>query len=213
MNKIDKRNLIQSYFNELLPNASCELNYTKDYELLIAVTLSAQTTDKKVNEVDKILFNKYPSLEELDKASLKEIEDVIKYLGLYKNKAIAIKDIAHQLIYKFDKKVPNNKKDLMSMKGVGNKVANVILIELFDKEEFPVDTHVFRLAKRLGLANENDSIILVEEKLKKFFDKKDYKLLHHQFIHFGRYYCKAINPICNNCKLQAVCKYIKKADR
>ena len=206
MNKKDKIELIKSYFNEILPNATCELNYTKDYELLIAVVLSAQTTDKKVNELTATLFKKYKSIDDFDNADLKDIENDIKSIGLYKNKALALKDIAYKLRYKFRYKVPSSKEDLLTMKGAGNKVANVILIELFDKEEFPVDTHVFRCSKRLGLASKDDSINKVEEKLRKTFDKKDYKKLHHQFIHFGRYYCKAINPACKNCKLKEICK-------
>lgn len=208
---INKENklLIEEYFNELLPSAKCELNYNKDYELLIAVTLSAQVTDKKVNKVTEVLFNKYKNLDELNSASIEDIEEIIKELGLYKAKANAIKDITNKLINNFNYKVPDDKKDLMSMKGVGNKVANVILIELFDRYEFPVDTHVFRVSKRLNIANKNDSIEVVEEKLKKTFEKEKYKKLHHQFIHFGRYYCLARNPKCENCKLKNICEYYK----
>ena len=205
MTKDDKVKRIREYFNEILPSADCELNYKNDYELLIAVVLSAQTTDKKVNEVTKTLFKKYPTIDDYNNASLNDIENDIKVIGLYKGKSLAIKDIVYKLKNKFNYKVPDNKKDLMSMRGVGNKVANVVLIEIFNKEEFPVDTHVYRVAKRLGLANKNDSILLVEKKLRKAFKKEEYKLLHHQFIHFGRYYCKAINPSCQNCKLKDFC--------
>lgn len=205
MIKKEKVDRIRNYFNEILPSADCELNYSTDYELLIAVVLSAQTTDKKVNEVTKTLFKKYPAIDDYDKASLSEIEKDIKVIGLYKAKALAIKDIASKLKNNFGYKVPDNKKDLMSMRGVGNKVANVVMIEIFNKEEFPVDTHVFRVAKRLGLANKNDSILLVEKKLRKTFKREEYKLLHHQFIHFGRYYCKAMKPECENCKLKDFC--------
>ncbi len=205
MTKDDKVKRIREYFNEILPSADCELNYKTDYELLIAVVLSAQTTDKKVNEVTKTLFKKYPTIDDYNNASLNDIENDIKVIGLYKAKSLAIKDIVYKLKNKFNYKVPDNKKDLMSMRGVGNKVANVVLIEIFNKEEFPVDTHVYRVAKRLGLANKNDSILLVEKKLRKAFKKEEYKLLHHQFIHFGRYYCKAINPSCQNCKLKDFC--------
>ena len=205
MNKKEKVELIKSYFDEILPNATCELNYSKDFELLIDVVLNSQTTDKKVNELTAKLFKKYPTIDDYDNASLIDIENDIKCIGLYKNKAVALKDIAHKLKYNFNYKVPCNKEDLLTMKGVGNKVANVVLIELFDQEEFPVDTHVFRCAKRLGLASKNDSINKVEEKLRKTFDKKYYKKLHHQFIHFGRYFCKAINPSCKSCKLKEIC--------
>ena len=169
MEKSNKIVVIKSYFNEILPNPKCELNYNKDYELVIAVMLSAQTTDKKVNEVTDVLFKKYPTLDDFNKASLKEIENNIKEIGLYKNKAIALKDIVYKLINNFNYKVPNNKEDLLSMRGVGNKVANVVLIELFDMPEFPVDTHVYRVSKRLGLIKNSDSVEKCEEKLRKLF--------------------------------------------
>ena len=206
MEKSNQIVVIKSYFNEILHNPKCELNYNKDYELVIAVMLSAQTTDKKVNEVTDVLFKKYPTLDDFNKASLKEIENNIKEIGLYKNKAIALKDIVFKLINNFNYKVPNNKEDLLSMRGVGNKVANVVLIELFDMPEFPVDTHVYRVSKRLGLIKNSDSVEKCEEKLRKLFKKDEYKLLHHQFIHFGRYHCKAIKPNCEACKLKEICK-------
>lgn len=210
MNSKEKANLIENYFLKILPDAKCELNYNKDYELLIAVILSAQSTDKKVNEITFKLFKKYPNLESFNEASLNELEKDIKEIGLYHAKALAIKDAAFKLINNFSYKVPSNKKDLLTIKGVGNKVANVILIELFNKSEFPVDTHVYRVSKRLGLIKEKDSIKECETKLRKIFPKDKYKLLHHQFIHFGRYYCKATSPKCEKCELKEICKYLKK---
>lgn len=207
MKKSIKKEEIKSYFNEILPNASCELNYSKDYELLIAVMLSAQTTDKKVNEVTDKLFKNYPTLESFDKASKEELFEFIKPIGLANNKVLALKDIVHKLIYDFNGKVPNNKTDLLKMKGVGVKVTNVCLIELFKIPEFPVDTHCFRVAKRLNIADLNDDITKTEAKLRSFFDEKDYIKLHHQFIHFGRYICKAQNPNCKECKIQKYCVY------
>lgn len=205
MNKKEKTEKIVSYLNEILPVAECELNYTHDYELLIAVVLSAQTTDKKVNEVTATLFKKYPSIDAFYNASLKDIENDIKVIGLYKNKAIALKDIAYKLVNNFNYQVPDKKEELITMRGVGNKVANVVLVELFNRQEFPVDTHVYRLSKRFGIVSKNDSIEKAEQKLRKAFKNEDFKLLHHQFIHFGRYYCKAINPACENCKLKDIC--------
>lgn len=210
MNSKEKANLIENYFLKILPDAKCELNYNKDYELLIAVILSAQSTDKKVNELTYKLFKKYPTLDSFNEASLIELEKDIKEIGLYHVKALAIKDAAFKLINNFSSVVPSDKKDLLTIKGVGNKVANVILIELFNKSEFPVDTHVYRVSKRLGLIKEKDSIKECETKLRKIFPKNKYKLLHHQFIHFGRYYCKAISPKCENCELKEICKYLKK---
>ena len=205
MNLKDKCEIIQKYFDEILPNPTCELTYNSDYGLVIAVMLSAQCTDKKVNSVTKPFFEKYKSLEEVDKLSISEIENSIKSLGLYKNKAKNLKGIVHDLLTRFDGKVPSDKKDLMSLPGVGNKTANVVRIELFKIPEFPVDTHVERLAKRFGLANKNDNVLVVEEKLKEDFKKEDWIKLHHQFIHFGRYFCKAISPKCEGCKLAGIC--------
>ena len=209
MNLKDKAYIIQKYFDEILPFASCELTYNSDYGFLISVMLSAQCTDKKVNKVTDILFNKYKSLEELDEASLSDIEETIKSLGLYKTKAKNIKVITHELLTRFNGKVPSDKNELMSLPGVGNKTSNVVRVELFKIPEFPVDTHVMRVSKRLGLTLEEDDAFTIEEKLKKIFPKEKWILLHHQFIHFGRYYCKAISPKCQGCKLEGICKFQK----
>lgn len=204
--KISKKSsLVLEYFDEILPNAKCELNYHYDYELLIAVMLSAQTTDKAVNKVTDILFTKYPTLVDLDKASIQEIEECIKSLGLYKNKAKNIKGICHELIEKYSGKVPQDLEVLQLLPGVGRKTANVVGCELFNMDEFPVDTHINRIAKRLGFAKENDSVLDVELKLRKSFPRDKYIKLHHQFIHFGRYYCSAKKPHCEGCKLIKYC--------
>lgn len=198
--------LIIEYLDELLPNVGCELIYSKDYELLIAVMLSAQTTDKSVNRVTEVLFSKYKTLQELDNAPIEDIEQIIMSIGLYKNKAKNLKGIIHELLTKFDGKVPHDRESLSSMPGVGHKTAGVVLAELFKQAEFPVDTHVARISKRLNLAKENDSPIEVENKLKKAFPKDKWIKLHHQFIHFGRYYCLAKSPKCENCKLIGICR-------
>lgn len=210
---LDKTKIIREYFDELLPSASCELNYNSDYGFLIAVMLSAQCTDKKVNIVTEKLFSKYKTLSELNDAPLEEIEEFLKPLGLFKNKAKNLKEITNVLLNKFNGAVPSSKEDLMSLKGVGNKTSNVVRIELFKIPEFPVDTHVFRVSKRLGLAAEEDDVYEVEKKLKKIFPSDSWILLHHQFIHFGRYYCKAKSPSCLNCKLRGICTYSKKSDK
>ena len=147
---------ILSYLDELFPLAKCELFYCKDYELVIAVMLSAQTTDKSVNAVTPILFEKYPSLDDLEKASLEDIEEVIKPIGLYKNKAKNLKGIVHDLIYRFNCVVPSNKDELMTLPGVGNKTAGVIRAEIFKIPDLPVDTHILRISKRLKLAKPDD---------------------------------------------------------
>ena len=173
MNKEEKCIIIQKYFDEILPNPKCELDYNSDYGLLIAVMLSAQCTDKKVNLVTGPFFNKYTSLEEIDSLTIEEIENNIKSLGLYKNKAKNLKGIVHELLTRFNGVVPSDKNDLMSLPGVGNKTANVVRVELFKIPEFPVDTHVERLAKRFKLAEKKDDVLTVENKLKKDFPKEE----------------------------------------
>jgi len=211
MNK--KSEEIKKYLDIVCDGAGCTLDYTTDYSLLIAIMLSAQCTDKKVNSVTRVLFSDYKSLKDLDEASLEEIEEHIKSLGLYKNKAKYIKEIVSVLLTKFAGKVPASKKELMTLPGIGPKTANVMLIEWFRISEFPVDTHVNRVAKRLNIAKENDSVLTVEQKLKKEFDKNDWIDLHHKFIHFGRNYCKAQNPCCETCALHAYCGYFKRTYR
>ena len=197
---------ILNYLDELFSHASCELFYSKDYELVIAVMLSAQTTDKSVNQVTKVLFNKYQSLDELEKAPIEDIEETIKQIGLYKNKARNLKGIVHELITRFNYKVPSDKEELMTLPGVGNKTAGVIRAEIFKIPDLPVDTHVSRIAKRLGLAKKDDEPIEVERKLKRLIPEERWIKSHHQFIHFGRYFCTARNPQCSNCKIKDLCK-------
>ena len=198
--------LLLSYLDELFPHAQCELFYTKDYELVIAVMLSAQTTDKSVNAVTSVLFKKYQSLDALNKASLEEIEEAIKPIGLYKNKAKNLKGIVHELITRFNYQVPSDKEQLMTLPGVGNKTAGVIRAEIFKIPDLPVDTHVSRVAKRLSLAKKDDEPIEVERKLKRLIPEERWIKSHHQFIHFGRYFCTARNPQCENCKIKDLCK-------
>ena len=196
---------ILDYLDELFPHASCELFYTKDYELVIAVMLSAQTTDKAVNQVTTVLFNKYQSLDELEQAPLEDIEETIKQIGLYKNKAKNLKGIVHELITRFNYVVPSNKEQLMTLPGVGNKTAGVIRAEIFKIPDLPVDTHVSRIAKRLKLAKKDDEPIEVEKKLKKLIPEDRWIKSHHQFIHFGRYFCTAKKPMCEKCKISDMC--------
>ena len=197
---------ILSYLDELFPHASCELFYTKDYELVIAVMLSAQTTDKSVNNVTRVLFNKYQSLDELNSAPIEDIEEIIKQIGLYKNKAKNLKGIVKDLIERFNYQVPSDKDLLETLPGVGNKTAGVIRAEIFKIPDLPVDTHVSRIAKRLGLAKKDDEPIAVERKLKRLIPEDRWIKSHHQFIHFGRYFCTARNPRCAECKIKDYCR-------
>lgn len=197
---------IINYLNDLFPNPKCELNYNKDYELLIAVMLSAQTTDKKVNEVTKILFEEYDSLDKLNKADINSIKKIIMPLGSYNKKSIYIKEISKRLINDFNGKVPNNHKSLESIPGVGHKTANVVLGLLYNIPTFAVDTHVSRVTKRLGLADENDNVDVIEKKMMNVIPKEIQVRTHHQLVLFGRYYCKAVRPTCDNCKLKKYCR-------
>ena len=189
----------------MFPSARCELFYSKDYELVIAVMLSAQTTDKSVNAVTPILFNKYPSLEDLNNAPLEDIEEILKPIGLYKNKAKNLKGIVKDLLERFNGKVPSKKDELMTLPGVGNKTAGVIRAEIFQIPDLPVDTHILRISKRLNLAKKEDEPIDVERKLKKLIPEERWIKSHHQLIHFGRYFCTARNPQCENCKISDMC--------
>ena len=196
-----------NYLDELFPSARCELFYSKDYELVIAVMLSAQTTDKSVNAVTKVLFNKYQSLDELNVAPIEDIEEIIKQIGLYKNKAKNLKGIVKDLIERFNYQVPSDKDLLQTLPGVGNKTAGVIRAEIFNIPDLPVDTHILRISKRLKLAKKDDEPIDVERKLKKIIPEERWIKSHHQLIHFGRYYCMARSPKCENCKISDMCIY------
>ena len=197
------------YLDELFPHARCELFYIKDYELVIAVMLSAQTTDKSVNNVTSILFNKYQSLDELNAAPLEDIEEVLKPIGLYKNKAKNLKGIVKDLIERFNYVVPSDKDLLQALPGVGNKTAGVIRAEIFQIPDLPVDTHILRISKRLKLAKKDDEPIDVERKLKKIIPEERWIKSHHQLIHFGRYFCTARSPKCAECKIKDSCSYLK----
>lgn len=201
-------NEIIEYFDELIPNPKCELNYTKDYELLIATMLSAQTTDKRVNMVTDILFKKYPNLEDLKNADVNDIMEIIKPIGTFRKKANNVIGIATKLC-EFGY-VPNDRDLLESLPGVGRKTTNVVLSNIYNEPCIAVDTHVARVSKRLNIAKENDDVLVIEKKLNKFFPKDKLSRLHHQMVLFGRYYCKAQNPECEHCKLKEHCNYKKK---
>lgn len=197
---------IESYLDELYPNPKCELNYNKDYELLIAVVLSAQTTDKRVNKVTEVLFKKYNSLKMLKNADIKDIENIIKEIGTFRKKAIFVKEISKILDEEYGGIVPNNREVLERLPGVGRKTCNVVLSNLYDVPAIAVDTHVSRVSKRLGLARKNDDVDVIEKKLMRKIKKDNWSKFHHQMVLFGRYNCKAQKPDCKNCKLKEICK-------
>lgn len=191
----------------MYPDAYCELNYSNDLELIIAVLLSAQTTDKQVNIVTKELFKKYQTLDDYLNADLQDLENDLRRIGLYKNKAKNIKKLAQQVKDNFNSQIPKTREELMSLAGVGRKTANVVISCAYNIPAIAVDTHVERVAKRLKLAYKNDSVLKVEEKLMRKFPKELWSKLHHQLIFFGRYHCKAINPECDGCLLKEICRY------
>ena len=191
--------------DKLYPDARCELNYKKDYELLIATVLSAQCTDKRVNSVTSILFSKY-DINTLSIENEKEIEKIIKPCGSQSKKAYYIKTIAEKLVKDHEGRVPNNREYLESLPGVGRKTCNVVLSNLYNVASIAVDTHVGRVSVRLGFARKNDSVLTIEKKLMKKFPKSSWSRLHHQLVLFGRYNCKAIKPNCKECPFIDYCK-------
>ncbi len=205
---------IVSYLDFLFPNPRCELNYQKDYELLLAVMMSAQTTDKRVNMVTEVLFKKYPTLESLATADKQDIIDIIRPIGTYQRKATNILMIAKSLLENTDGKVPNDREYLESLSGIGHKTVNVVLSNLYGENCMAVDTHVSRVSKRLGLANSSDDVSKIEKKLVKKFKGYSLARLHHQLVLFGRYHCKALSPLCEKCELKEFClEYQKKNNK
>ena len=204
-------NEILFYLEKLIPEPKCELNYRKDYELLIAVMLSAQTTDKRVNIVTKELFAKYDNLEKLSNAKIKDVEYIIKSLGNYTKKSSAVIQIAQKI--KLWGKVPNDRELLETLPMVGRKTVSVVLSELFREPNIAVDTHVERVSRRLGLARKNADVLEVERVLKRKVPKELWCDTHLRFVHFGRYYCTAKKPLCKECDLEKICKYNKKKIR
>ena len=168
--------------------------------------LSAQTTDKRVNMITEVLFKKYDTLEKLSKANINDIIEIIRPIGTFNKKAQNIISIAKSLIDDKNGIVPNDRTYLESLSGVGRKTTNVVLSNLYDVPCIAVDTHVSRVSKRLGIAKENDDVLIIEKKLNKKFPKEKLSRLHHQLVLFGRYHCKAKNPLCEQCELKNICK-------
>ena len=205
MKRSSKEYIIEN-LNRLYPDARCELNHKDSFELLIAVVLSAQTTDVSVNRVTPALFEKYPDALSLSEASEEDVMRLIHSIGLYKNKSRNIINLAKELVKRFDGEVPSKREELESLPGVGRKTANVVLSNCFDYPAFAVDTHVSRVSKRLMIARKEDDVLTIEKKLMKFFPRNCWSRLHHQFIFFGRYKCKAKNPECTDCPFRDSCR-------
>lgn len=191
--------------DKVIPNPICALDYNKDYELLIAVMLSAQSTDKRVNMVTKELF-KY-DINELAEMEASEIEKIIKPVGTQKRKSEYVKRICQILLDKTDGKVPLDREFIESLPGIGHKTCNVVLSEIYDVPAIAVDTHVSRVSKRLGFAGYLDDVVKIEEKLCKKFPKEKWGRLHLQLVLFGRHYCKSQKPLCDGCPFSKICTY------
>ena len=186
------------------------MNYNNDYELLIAIVLSAQSTDKRVNTVTPIIFGRYKSLNLLKKANISDLEDITHPVGSFRKKALYVKEIARIIDEEYNGVVPRNRDLLVKFPGVGRKTANVFLSEYYNDAFIAVDTHVERVSKRLGLAYKNDDVFTIEKKLMRKFKKETWAKRHLQLVLFGRYYCKAIKPECKSCLLYDICKEKKR---
>ncbi|WP_027954387.1 endonuclease III [Halobacillus kuroshimensis] len=193
-------------FESMYPDAECELNHTNPFELLVAVVLSAQATDALVNKVTPDLFSKYKSPEDYVNVPLEELQNDIKRIGLFRNKAKNIKKLSETLLEKYDGEVPPTKEQLESLAGVGRKTANVVASVAFDEPAIAVDTHVERVSKRLGICRWKDSVLEVEKTLMRKVPVEEWSVTHHRMIFFGRYHCKAQRPNCEECPLLSLCR-------
>ncbi len=194
------------------PEAKCGLDYGTPFQLLVSTMLSAQATDKSVNIVTKGIYSEYPDLESFLTLTQEEIEQKIKKIGLYKNKSKNIYQMCHELKDKYNGEVPRRMEDLLSLPGVGRKTASVVLIEAFGIPAFPVDTHVFRLTRRIGLAGGSTADKVSDEMMKKL-PKYKWHLMHHLLITHGRETCIAQNPRCEVCSLKDICNYYKEINK
>lgn len=195
---------------EMFPNAHCELNHSNSFELVIAVLLSAQCTDALVNKVTNHLFKKYKSPQDYLSVSLEELQNDIRSIGLFRNKAKNIQSLCQIILDEYEGKIPADRDALMKLPGVGRKTANVVVSVAFGKPAIAVDTHVERVSKRLAFCRWKDSVLEVENALMKKIPMEEWAVAHHRLIFFGRYHCKAQNPQCEICPLLDLCREGKK---
>ncbi len=205
MDKNEVRLVMDELF-KLHPTAKCELNHETPFQLLVATVLSAQTTDVSVNKVTPALFAAYPTAEKMAEADIADVEKRIKSIGLYKNKAKNIVLLSRRLLHDFNGIVPSEIKELTTLEGVGKKTANVVVSNAFGVPAFAVDTHVFRVANRIGFARCKD-VACTERTLCKKIKRDDWILAHHTLIFHGRYICKSRKPLCDDCTVTDYCKY------
>lgn len=209
MNKQKARRILDT-IGRMFPDARCELNHSNPFELTIAVLLSAQCTDQIVNQVTEHLFRKYRTPEDYLAVRQEELENDIRRIGLFRNKARHIRALCAMLLDKYGGEIPADHAQLTELPGVGRKSANVVISNAFGIPAIAVDTHVERVSKRLGFADESDSVLAVEQKLMKLVPKEEWTDTHHRLVFFGRYHCKAQRPQCDVCPLLDVCNYGKK---
>lgn len=204
MNK-NKSNEIINILKTIIINPKPELDFNNNYELIISVILSAQTTDKRVNIVTKDLYKKYNNYNELANANIEDVIRIIKPLGLAKSKANNIIELSKIIHNNYNDILPNTLDELIKLPGVGRKTASVVLALGFNIPAMPVDTHLYRMAIRFGYIKKNQSVKDAEESFKKYIPKEEWVEAHHLFLLFGRYHCKAISPSCIDCKLKDYC--------
>jgi endonuclease III len=191
---------------EMFPDAHCELNHSNPFELTIAVALSAQCTDVLVNKVTKELFKKYRTPEDYLKVTLEELQNDIRSIGLYRNKAKNIQSLCRMVLEDYHGEIPLDRDELTKLPGVGRKTANVVVSVAFNIPAIAVDTHVERVSKRLAICRWKDSVLEVEKTLMKKVPIDEWSVTHHRLIFFGRYHCKAQNPQCPSCPLLELCR-------
>lgn len=191
---------------DMFPNAECELKHDNAFELTIAVLLSAQCTDNLVNKVTRTLFQKYKIPQDYLNVDIEELQNDIRSIGLYRNKAKNIQKLCQSLLEQFNGQIPSTHKELESLAGVGRKTANVVMSVAFDEPSLAVDTHVERVSKRLGINRWKDNVTQVEDRLCSIIPKERWSRSHHQLIFFGRYHCLARKPKCDICPLLDDCR-------
>ncbi|MDE6241199.1 MAG: endonuclease III [Anaeroplasmataceae bacterium] len=208
MNAVRSKEILNE-IRKIIPAPKCELNYNNLFELVCAVMISSQTTDKRVNQVTPALFQKYPTPKQLSEAKFEDVFEIIKSLGFAKNKAKNLISMAQALHNEFHDEVPKTLEELQTLSGVGRKTASVVLAEGYKIPAMPVDTHLERMAIRFGYVKEGASVLEAEESYRKYIPQEEWIEAHHLFLLFGRYHCKAIHPECMNCTLKKYCKVEK----
>jgi endonuclease-3 len=209
LNKAQIRKCLE-IIGDMFPDAHCELNHSNPFELVVAVALSAQCTDVLVNKVTKNLFQKYKTPEDYISVLVEELEQDIRSIGLYRNKAKNIQKLSRMIIEDYNREVPRDRDELTNLPGVGRKTANVVVSVAYDVPAIAVDTHVERVSKRLGISKWKDSVLEVEKTLMSKIPKEEWSVTHHRLIFFGRYHCKAQSPKCEVCPLLELCREGKK---